>query len=386
MISNRKKASARADQLLRVPPTKATSKRAVHRAAKAYKKAGFSLIPIRADGTKMPAFKLLPRVWNESDQRFTRPWSGYRQRQPTLAELRKWFCDSSLEYGIAILAGAISGNLEILDLDNWDIVVPWMSLVERRAPGLLDKLVLVRTPRPGLHVYYRCRTIGKNEKLARMPDPETKGKTPKTVIETKGEGGYCLAPPSPAGCHSTGRKYTIVSAHDLTQTPTITPKQRAILLACARELNRWELANPASRVDARPKSNQGGRPGDDFNARANWSQILEPHGWVRRGRGTACTETWRRPGKDRGASATTNYEGSGLLYVFSSNAAPFEECTAYTKFHAYAILEHDGDFHAAARELGRRGYGSRLFAERRKRRNVVSRYAGYERLPQNRVR
>ena len=67
---------------------------------------------------------------------------------------------------------------------------------------------------------------------------------------------------------------------------------------------------------------------------------------------------WRRPGKDEGISATTNYGGSGLLYVFSTNAAPFEADTAYTPFAAYAVLEHSGDFTAAARTLGGQGYGS----------------------------
>jgi hypothetical protein len=58
-----------------------------------------------------------------------------------------------------------------------------------------------------------------------------------------------------------------------------------------------------------------------------------------------------------GTSATTDYAGSELLHVFSSNAAPFDQDTAYTKFHAFALLEHDGDFRAAARALAREGYG-----------------------------
>jgi hypothetical protein len=65
---------------------------------------------------------------------------------------------------------------------------------------------------------------------------------------------------------------------------------------------------------------------------------------------------WRRPGKGEGISATTNYAGSGLLYVFSTNAAPFEADTAYSAFAAFAMLEHDGDYTAAARALAKR-YG-----------------------------
>ena len=101
----------------------------------------------------------------------------------------------------------------------------------------------------------------------------------------------------------------------------------------------------------------GHRPGDDFNRRADWASILQPHGWVPiRQRGEVIY--WRRPGKGEGISATSNYGGSGLLYVFSTNAAPFEPDTAYTPFAAYAVLEHSGDFTAAARTLGGQGYGS----------------------------
>jgi hypothetical protein len=42
--------------------------------------------------------------------------------------------------------------------------------------------------------------------------------------------------------------------------------------------------------------------------------------------------------------------------VFSSNAWPFEPQTAYSKFAAYALLEHHGDFRAAARLLALKGY------------------------------
>jgi hypothetical protein len=70
------------------------------------------------------------------------------------------------------------------------------------------------------------------------------------------------------------------------------------------------------------------------------------------GRGDALEATWQQ---QRGTSATTNYAGSDLLYVFSSNAHPFEPETAYDKFAAYALLEH-GDFQAAARLLALKGY------------------------------
>jgi hypothetical protein len=57
-------------------------------------------------------------------------------------------------------------------------------------------------------------------------------------------------------------------------------------------------------------------------------------------------------------SATTGYAGGASLYVFSSNAPPFMPGEGYSKSAAYALLEHGGDFSAAARELARSGAGA----------------------------
>jgi hypothetical protein len=104
------------------------------------------------------------------------------------------------------------------------------------------------------------------------------------------------------------------------------------------------------------------RPGDDYDRRGpDWAEILAPHGW-------ACAATvvaerrWRRPGKDRGWSATTGHcsgkDGADLLRVFSSSAEPFEDGKSYGRFRAYALLNHGGDLSAAASDLARQGYGA----------------------------
>jgi len=102
---------------------------------------------------------------------------------------------------------------------------------------------------------------------------------------------------------------------------------------------------------------QGGRPGDEFNKKATWDDVLLPHEW-KVSHKSGKEVFWIRPGKTAGHSATTGYCGD-LLYVFSSNAEPFEANTAYTKFAAYAMLNHGGDFSAAAGTLSRAGYGEK---------------------------
>jgi hypothetical protein len=178
------------------------------RAATAYVDSGLSLIPIGDDGSKMPAFAFLPRFWDKRLGRYKRRWSVFRERLPTIEELHQWFAGEWVieALGLAILGGSISGGLEIIDLDNKDVIGPWSDRVEELAPGLLRRLVRVKTPRPGMHAYYRCESFGGNQRLARVPDednidPKTGNPKPKTIIEVKGEGGMCLAPPSPPSCH-----------------------------------------------------------------------------------------------------------------------------------------------------------------------------------------
>jgi hypothetical protein len=90
-----------------------------------------------------------------------------------------------------------------------------------------------------------------------------------------------------------------------------------------------------------------------FNQATSWTQVLGPHGWT-------CPDLdpdadgarWRHPGATNPKSATIRH---GLLFVYSA-ATPFQPTEAgaprgYSRFRAYAVLEHGGDVRAAARAL-----------------------------------
>ena len=113
----------------------------------------------------------------------------------------------------------------------------------------------------------------------------------------------------------------------------------------------------------RPPLQTTNRPGDDFNGRGRdeVKSILARHGWhYIREDGT--NEHWCRPGKDprTGQTSATLYRNEPLFHVFSSNAAPFVGGKTYNFFHVYAILEHAGDYSAAAKELAQRGFGATI--------------------------
>lgn len=105
------------------------------------------------------------------------------------------------------------------------------------------------------------------------------------------------------------------------------------------------------------RSGDGSNLADDYNLRGDWS-FLSAHGWQHLG-DYGDEGRWSRPGKEPpGLSATTDHEGhTGIFYVFSSNAAPFESSRGYSRYQAYAALEHGGDLGAASRALSTQGFG-----------------------------
>jgi Bifunctional DNA primase/polymerase, N-terminal len=296
-------------------------------AALAYLDAGLSLLPILPDGSKSPAI----------------PWKQYQAVPPEGSVVSTWCLRGP---GLGIICGAVSGHLEVLDFDAHELFAPWCDLVEEQAPGLVQRLPVVKTPSDGRHVFYRCLVIAGNTKLAQVIDAH--GQV-ATAIETRGEGGYVIAPGSPPACHPLGKPYVLI-AGDLTAIPAITTDERALMWRAAKTFNAY---TPPQRTISPPKplgTPGGDRPGDLYNARMTWPELLEPHGWIVAGQRGEVT-LWKRPGKrERGWSATPGH-GQDLFYVFSTNAPPFQAETAYSKFAAYALLAHGGDFTAAAKAL-----------------------------------
>ena len=273
-------------------------------------------------------------------------WKRFQQKLPAPVELDAWFANT--HDALCILAGAVSGNVEMIDFDfRAELFEAWAKKTPRE---LLNRLVVETTQSGGKHAVYRCEApICGNLKLAQRKGADG---NVITLIETRGEGGIFLCVPT-AG-------YELMQG-DLVHLPVITEAERDVLLQAAWELNEYRptvVDGPArgapSRDVSRPSAQAiGQRPGDDFNARGDVGAILAAHGWVKAKGGT--NEYWRRPGKSSGWSATLK---DRVLYVFSSNAGPFEPNQSYSPFAVHTLLSHAGDYEAAARTLGREGYGS----------------------------
>ena len=300
--------------------------------ALAYLASGLSVLPARRN-RKCPAVP---------------SWKPYQSRLPSQAEVEAWFANR--HDAMCVVTGGVSGNAEALDFDAAGAMFDdWVAIISKQAPGLLERLVIERSPSGGFHAVYRCvEAICGNLKLAQRLGANGR---PQTLIETRGEGGLFLCAPTPG--------YALIQG-SLTDLPILTAAERDILLSAA-----WSLNEYVPDVVDGPKNGQSlahvaagsglpttARPGDDFSARGDIREILIAHGWtlVRTGE----NEYWRRPGKTSGWSATLK---NNVLFVFSSNAEPFEPGKGYSPFAVYAWLEHNGDFAAAAAKLREQGFG-----------------------------
>lgn len=307
---------------------------AVAKAARSWASAGFSVVPIVADGSKRPAGR----------------WKDQQIHATSLEEINNAFSDGAERSGLGLVTGY--RDTECLDFESADV---WAAYQEAAgATGLGDLLNRVaagyseRTPGGGVHLIYRSQAVEGNVKLAEDPANPDK----KVLIETRGRGGFVVVAPSNGRVHHSGKPYKRL-AGSAEMVAEISVEERADLFSLARTFDRRPPKPP--RPEATRHVVDGARPGDNFNRHTAWAELLEPVGW------TAIYEVdgithWRRPGKEVGTSATTNYGGSDLLYVFSTSTQ-FEAERSYDKFGAYALLHHNGDYAAAARVLMDEGYG-----------------------------
>jgi P4 family phage/plasmid primase-like protien len=310
-------------------------------AAQNYLAAGYSVIPVKLDGSKRPDGE----------------WERYQTSKPTNQELTKWFPNDTT-HGIGLVQGTVSGHAEMLEFETDTALTEWEKVVsDHGRADLLDLLNLrVRSGGGGIHFYYRCpEGIEGNQKLARFADGTVK-------IETRGEGGQVVAPGSPPNVHASKNPYVKISG-SFESVPSITAEDRTFAFAMARACNEHTPSGKTWKPKNEPSGNlpSGNRPGDDYNARTTQADIIAllefDGGWqVAGGRGDVCDMT--RPGKKirEGTSGTVGYCGNGF-YCFTSSAPPFEPETYYSPFSVYTLLKHGGDFVAAARTLGQDGFG-----------------------------
>ena len=297
-------------------------------------------------------------------------WTPYRKELPNMRDVKKWFTSVTKQTCIAVVCGRVSGNVEFVDFDaGGELFKPWKKRVIKHKPELFERLVVEKTQNKGYHVIYNCTEISipSSEKLAVLKikvehegDHVYKGKKYKSreingehfiipdAIETKGEGGYCIVAPSPG--------YKLIQG-SFANLPTISAEEREFLISTAQSFTEFIEPSKVERANLSKRQNDGAEtPWDDFDECGDADSILRKHGWKKAGTRGQIYQHYRRPGKNRGQSASL-IEGK-IFHCFSSNATPFEQNKAYSPSAIYALLEHGGDFKKASKALSAQGYGT----------------------------
>jgi hypothetical protein len=230
----------------------------------------------------------------------------------------------------ANIGARVPTGLFVLDIDPRNGGLTSLAALED-THGRLHATLTVWSGRGdlGRHLYYR------------HPGGKITSRRLGDGLDIKTSAGYCVAPRS---LHpDTGQPYTWE-----TRPPVATPAWLATLIRPGDEA---KPRRPTAPMDLGVGFLDS--IADTYSTTVRWPDILEPHGWVRvHGDGDTDCSRWRHPTATSPVSATIK---NGCLFVYSTNT-PFDVTEAaaprgYTRFRAYAVLNHGGDLSSAARTL-----------------------------------
>lgn len=231
----------------------------------------------------------------------------------------------------ANIGGRVPAGVVAVDVDprnGGDVT--WRALEDEHGPVVTREVVTGRGD-GGVHKYVR----------------HPGGKIRASIgsgIDVKTSHGYTLLPPS---VHpDSGGRYLWVDP----LTPIALPPPWLV--------NLLRQPPPPRRPPARAHVNgaavvPGESPADWYTRARTWGDVLGRHGWhVVGGDGESDGSAWRHPTATAPSSATIRH---GLLFAYTTSTA-FTPTTAtdphgYTRFAAYAVLDHGGDLSAAARAI-----------------------------------
>jgi hypothetical protein len=265
-------------------------------------------------------------------------WQKFQTTLPTPQEIADFSGPQ-----IACICGRVSGGLVCIDFDikNGDRYDQWLTLINENAPELLSKIICEKTPSGGYHIVFKTPTEIRNLKLACNTEN-------KCMIETRGEGGYFVCAPSENYELQFGDFYSISK---------LTKEETEFIISSARSFNEF-IVEHYEKIHAAVHTNSNGiTPFDDYDSKNTPVDMLLSHGWsICFKRGDAVY--LKRPGKEGRAISATWNSVPGRFYCFSTSTQ-FENDKYYKASAVYTILEHGGNYNAAAKALYDSGYGER---------------------------
>lgn len=316
-------------------------------------------------------------VATDANKRAIVSWKKYQDKLPTEKELSEQFALDKAK-GIAVICGKVSGNLEVIDVDvkydkSGTLFEDLSAAIYDVSRGLSDKLMVVQTKSGGYHIYYRCSTITGNQKLAQRPATaeevkENPNEKVLVLVETRGEGGYVVAPPTD------GYKKISGSIQEISEA------EREVLLEIARSFNQYIIEHPKPTAARYVTDNFALTPWEDYNRRGidHMVQTLERHGWTIVQQKSEKI-VFKRPGKTE-SKTSGDYSFSHNLFTVFTTSSVFEPLRGYKPAAVFTMLECNGDFKTAAKKLIDLGYGEKTqsFGEKLERELFQKKSDGYD--------
>lgn len=276
-------------------------------------------------------------------------WECWQSARQTLNDVNAlpWYGAS----GLGVISGV--GGLRIFDFD--DCPEPGPAVRVLNAMGLDSS-----------YPWFWPSGSGKGWGIAVRCD----GELPAGVLSSNGKGPGVYKAPGvgfdhlelrwrdcqtvlPPSQHPEGPGYQWRNGAPGEPPAVVTPEQvlRAFLAVTRREPADQAPAEPHTAAAEPGEAEE--RAGDLYARTHSWRDILEPLGWkyvATHGKRVL----WTRPGKDPkdGWSAATGGDFDGLwVWSEAGDVAPFTPGVRYSRYAAYALLYHGGDYTAAARAI-----------------------------------
>ena len=219
--------------------------------------AGVSVIPAKEDGSKAPITS----------------WKQYQVTMADREQIASWF--SGAATGIGVITGAVSGNLEMLEMEgravNSGLLDEARELAHNSGLGELWEIIsngyVEFTPSGGLHWLYRIadEPVPGNTKLARRPGEND---TVEVLAETRGEGGFVVTAPSYGSTHPSGRAWQLLKGSPAL-IPMLSMEERNAIHNIFKALDRMPVKETLVQIlNQNVQNSASDKPGDQFNEKA----------------------------------------------------------------------------------------------------------------------
>lgn len=314
--------------------------------AKAYSKAGYSIIPVTS--MKIPTI---------------REWRQYQNKPMTEEECEKHFNGA---YGMALIGGVNGVIMFDHDLKNDLSGDYYERLLDKMPKKIMDKFYIQTTQNKGVHWMARTDASEGNLKLAsRFTTPEEKHQVyiqnfenPKTrnkalkiasnhntlvLSETRFVGGYCLIAPTP-GYKKVSGNIGFITADEYEEVKQIIRSMDEGLKVLKEDSTYKSFLKDDWKVN----------PFQDANERMDIIQLLEMNGWSKVGSGYRNNIRFKRPGSSSTSSAILDTT-TRLFSVFTTSTDL--DVKAYNAVGLYTHFECNGDTGLCYKKLVDQGYG-----------------------------